>query len=955
MQRSRLSLLDRVGRVGHSIARAMVSRSGNAMEAMEGRELLTGLGFESGGTVASTFAPSVSGDFDRDGDVDFATTSRTNVGMLNIFNNNGSGTFTPATPINLGFAIIGQMDAGLLAFDADNDNDLDILSQGGYLFVNNGTGSFAPQLIPGLINSLDVIVYNYDNNNLPDLAMVQAGGDVEILQNVTGGSTISFFAFATALQVPDSTRFAGSGRVDSNNRDDLLVWDSASNTLSTVLNLTTGAPLTAVGPTLSGVNGKPRAANFGTDAFVDVVWIEGTGGSAELKGVQATGSTNGGFTSEREVRDVATFGYTSLGPVGDFNLDGNLDLIVLRESINGLRDWMALWGTSSGIFDSLESRALPIVLLSETAGTMLAGNFDAGTRTDLIRYDGTNARFLKNVDGPTVTTFSVPGARVIPGETLTLSAIDIVLNNSRPVTSVDFFIDSNQNGRYDTADKILASRTPASGQDDVTAAVVFDDGLPAGQVKVFAIAADSNGISAIYEGTINAWTRVFYPEGFRNVANVNEYVPMVNDQSVPVDYRVILRYETGDRDQIFETGTIPANTRWGVATAVRNQNLVINPRSDEPYAIEVQTSLPIGAQLSRYDSFGVPGDGPGTGESFTNRTSLRWGFADVSTRTLDFIVIYNPLPTTATVTIQFWSASGVPTLPINLSVPAFRRAGAALQLETAILVANSDYSALVTSDQKIIAAHTRFAPGQNRGFTGLGQELDLEGQPITSSNFLLSNIELRTAVDNKAVLFNPGTTQTTVQLLGSYNGTSNQSSDFFTLGPKERRRVSLNTLAPGGTNFGTFRVNSAGLVMIANEAIDSQRRDSTSTNVNTFATTKWGFSDGFLNLASLGVNYFEHITLYNPQADQLTVTLDFVLQGTRRTTNVTLLPNQTRVVNLHETTALISVPALNIFSVVARAPQAFVATYLHWDLTQPGGWTTQGSPLDSISGLPAVV
>jgi hypothetical protein len=143
--------------------------------------------------------------------------------------------------------------------------------------------------------------------------------------------------------------------------------------------------------------------------------------------------------------------------------------------------------------------------------------------------------------------------------------------------------------------------------------------------------------------------------------------------------------------------------------------------------------------------------------------------------------------------------------------------------------------------------------------------------------------------------------------------------------------------------------------MIANEAIDSQRRDSTSTNVNTFATTKWGFSDGFLNLASLGVNYFEHITLYNPQADQLTVTLDFVLQGTRRTTNVTLLPNQTRVVNLHETTALISVPALNIFSVVARAPQAFVATYLHWDLTQPGGWTTQGSPLDSSSGLPAVV
>ena len=47
-----------------------------------------------------------------------------------------------------------------------------------------------------------------------------------------------------------------------------------------------------------------------------------------------------------------------------------------------------------------------------------------------------------------------------------------------------------------------------------------------------------------------------------------------------------LPWDTGVRS----LGTIPANTRWGVATAVRNQNLVINPRSDEPYAIEVQTS-----------------------------------------------------------------------------------------------------------------------------------------------------------------------------------------------------------------------------------------------------------------------------------------------------------------------------------------------------------------------------
>lgn len=938
-------------RLAKTFTRQLVSRSGAAMEALEGRALLTGLGFESAGAVATSFAPSISGDFDRDGDVDFATTSRTNTGIINIYNNNGTGTFTAATPINLGFAIIGQMDAGLLTFDADNDNDLDILAQGGYLFVNNGSGAFTPQLIPGLINSLDVIVFNYDNNAFPDLAMIQGGGDVEILQNVTAGTSISFFAFTTALQVPDSTRFAGTGRVDSDNRDDLLVWDSGTNTVSTVRNTATG---TVVGPEITGVTGRPKAANFSSDAFVDLVWIEGTGGNADLKGARATGSLTGGFTTESIVRDVATFGYSSLGPIADFNLDGNLDLIVLRESINGLRDWMALWGTSTGIFDSLESRALPIVLVSEVSGTLIPGQFDAGSRLDLVRFDGTNTRLLRNVDGPAITNFSGPGARVVPGENLNLTVTDLVTNNGRPVTSVDFFIDSNQNGRYDTSDRVIASRTPASGQDDINVTVVFDDGLPAGQVKIFAIPADANAIGVTYEITITAWTRVFYPEGFRTVENVNEYVPMVNDQSVPVDYRVILRYETGDRDQVFETGTIPANTRWGVATAVRNQNLIVNPRANEPYAIEVQTSLPIGAQLSRYDSFGVPGDGPGTGESFTNRTALRWGFADVSTSTLDFIVIYNPYPTTANVTIQFWDTQGNATQQIILSVPGFRRAGAALQAETAILSPNSDYSAVVTSDQKIIAAHTRFAPGQNRGFTQLGQELDLNGQQVTASNFLLSNVELRTTVNNRAVLFNPGNSTITIQLLGTYNGTTNQSSDFYTLGPKERRRVTLNTLAPGGTNFGTFRVISSGLSLIANEAIDGQRRDSNATNVNTFATTKWGFSDGFLNLGSLGVNYFEHVTLFNPQDSNITVTLDFVFPGgTRRTANFLLLPNQTRVVNLHETPELIAQPALSLFSVVARSTQAFVATYLHWDLTQPGGWTTQGSPLADIVALPS--
>src|SRR6185369_9497124 len=40
---------------------------------------------------------------------------------------------------------------------------------------------------------------------------------------------------------------------------------------------------------------------------------------------------------------------------------------------------------------------------------------------------------------------------------------------------------------------------------------------------------------------------LYFPEGFAG-ASINEYVPMVNPNSFPVDFQVFARYERGDND-----------------------------------------------------------------------------------------------------------------------------------------------------------------------------------------------------------------------------------------------------------------------------------------------------------------------------------------------------------------------------------------------------------------------
>lgn len=86
-----------------------------------------------GPVVAFGQTPAI-GDFDRDGDFDFATGQT-------VYQNNGSGAFV-LNPVGLPTQAFGLLVPRLGAGDFDGDGDLDLLAAGNRLWVltNDGTG-----------------------------------------------------------------------------------------------------------------------------------------------------------------------------------------------------------------------------------------------------------------------------------------------------------------------------------------------------------------------------------------------------------------------------------------------------------------------------------------------------------------------------------------------------------------------------------------------------------------------------------------------------------------------------------------------------------------------------------------------------------------------------------------------------------------------------------------------
>jgi hypothetical protein len=940
------------------LRRALAVESGraHAVEPLETREHLS-VGFSSGPSTPLAVGPNVVADFNGDGFQDIAFTSGIPDNILNIATSNSDGSFTFTGTYDSPFALTGSFPAGLLAGDYDGDNDIDVISTGGIFWRNTGGGIFnAGQAftITPAITQRDLTTINFNGDSRPDLIVLQSSGRLAILPN-QGNTGLIWDGSGPSITLDSTYRFVlgtPTGNLNNDSRQDFLMYDAENSRVLSFLNTTTGI---LSGQTITGVDQNPFAADINGDTYLDFVWGEGSGTSSKLMAVFGSAT---GFSAKTQIRESASGGYLSVSAFDDVDRDGDKDLIVLRETDTN-RVFVALLNTN-GFFDGLEINAITLSLTT-APGSVLAGDFNRDSRADLIRFTSGQLATQLSVPGPAITTFTAPTTRVVPGEFLVAQATNVTRGAvDRAVTGVRFFLDSNNNGRLDQQDKLLSTVT-LDTSNNAPLNVVVEDGLVSGQIKLFAIATDALGTSNVFEQTIALWTRVMYPEGYRAIGNVNEFVPIVNDNNVNVAYRLVLRYESGERDLVLDENTIGPNRRGGATVTTREMTAEQSPvRPDTPYAFELQSALPLGAQLSRYDTFGVPNGVNGTGEAFTNRTATKWAFADTNAKSgvLDFVVFYNPNPTVTVVTITLTNGVTGAEQTITSTLQPYRRAGLSLlgAADAGLVNRFQDFVVTLDATNKIVAAQSRYQPGQGRAFTSLGQALDFDGAPATTTDLVISGVDIRSTVTNNTVLFNPSTTPVIATITGSYEGSTQRTSRTVTVPARQRLLVNLSQGAPGGASAGGFRITAAAPLYAFTESIDAGRLDSLGTSIGTFASTKWGFGDGFLHRSLLGDKSFASLNLFNPSATVVAnVTLRFLFwNGTSATSTLTIQPNSSRVIKLHELAALTQAqtsPDLSWYSAVAQSDLPIVAGQTHWDLLQPGGWTTLGSPLDSIVPL----
>lgn len=950
--------------------RNLLSHAGLSLDAtqstidrLEQRELLA-IDFAQGSTSTLSSSPSIIADLDGDGDGDLAVSSGVSADMLRIYKNNGTGTFALSNAYDLGVAVIGTFPAKLIAFDADNDGDTDILSNGPALWRNNGDGTFAVpgSLIPvgPALIARDITIFDYNNDALPDLMVVGSSGLIAVVINAGSGS----FTVGPSIAEDSDNRFIGTWPNRENpNIDDVYVYDSGTQKVQRIIN--EGSSIDAAEAAIN-VPVQPMIFGWNTDNLPDLISVEGSLGQKNVTVRKGTTDILGAisFDDAANIRKRFDFDYSRLTGFTDVDGDGKRDMIVFRE--NGIvREWVALLNNegTDGNFDGLAARIYTVTGAADP-DTLLLGRISNDNRSDLLRFSGAIVRPYFSVTDVEITSGSFtaagpngPSQPTIPGEELDLATA--VTGGTGATNLVTFYVDSNNNGRFDENDRGIGQATGANGNDT---SVILPDGLPAGSALLFAVATEASpGTSVSSIRTINTtfWTRVFYPEGFRTLGNVNEHVPLVNPNNASVSFRIILRYETGERDQVYVEGVLPPNYRGGTTTSLRTWALndtegAAPVRTGVGYAFEVQSSLPIGAQLARYDTFGGLQAGPGTGESFTNVTATQWAVADVSQQNYDFILFYNPYPVTANITMTFISNTGQETV-ITRSAEAFRRSGIAVQEEPTLNPLTS-YSVVISSDQPIVTSHTRFKLGDRRGFTNLAQAMDPQGVSTASNSLVIPSVELRAGVVNNAFFFNPSTTTAiTVSVRGRYEGTAQVTLQTFTLQPRARTQINLALNAPSGSTSGTFRVTSDnGDVFVSSESIDTPRLDSNATTSVNYASTKWGFSDGYLDKNSLGNLFIENISLFNPNNTTITVLFTFMDSNNVVTTaSFDVLPESESNIALHTLPALINRETLNWFSTTVESTDVFIANMTHWDRSQPGGWSTIGSPLGGVFTIPA--
>ncbi len=267
-------------------------------------------------TSAATFGVGL-GDFDGDGDEDAVS-----IGAyygVDVFFNNGSGTFT----LNAQYATgtTGKF-YGVHVADVDGDNDLDIIaipfstSASLTILKNNGLGVFSATTVSSNIAAYNAAIGDVDNDGDIDIFIPSATGSSGKLFKNNGFGVFTLFQTVTGAKGHD----VELGDLDGDGDLDAFFSKNSSSASNTVfLNNGTGT-FTQLGSSFSAYGSNLDLGDIDGDGDLDA-WIGLSSGGSEIW------KNNGSAVFTLDTT-VATGNYCKAVHLYDYDNDGYLDVFM---------------------------------------------------------------------------------------------------------------------------------------------------------------------------------------------------------------------------------------------------------------------------------------------------------------------------------------------------------------------------------------------------------------------------------------------------------------------------------------------------------------------------------------------------------------------------------------------------------------------------------------------------
>jgi VCBS repeat-containing protein len=359
------------------------------------------------------------GDFNADNDPDLAVANRFSSTVSVLLGGLGGG-FTGPTNFPTGFF---SNSVAVGNFNGDQDPDLAVANAfDGMVSVLLGGpgGGFTGPTNFAAGSPYVVAVGDFNRDGDPDLVVADhVAGDLSVLVGGPGGS----FSGPTTIATGTGTAAVAVGEFNQDGDPDLAVGDYDTGR---VLVLLGSSSATFTGPTTVATGVDPisvAVGEFNQDGDPDLAVAEESGRVLVL-----LGGSGGGFTGPTAVLSGSQVlaGLSSVA-VGDFNLDGDPDLVVAHRSGNQVRVLLGGAGGSFGSPNDLRTGALP--------ASVAVADFNADGKPDLTTAHPTTNKVAVLLN--TTVTNRAPNAAADAYSTtedtpLTVAAPGVLANDSDP-------------------------------------------------------------------------------------------------------------------------------------------------------------------------------------------------------------------------------------------------------------------------------------------------------------------------------------------------------------------------------------------------------------------------------------------------------------------------------------------------------------------------------------------